>query len=130
MTVKNKSNQSYLRTIALITLLVGTIGSLYFMFVVGRNQKSIILLSLFTTWVMSPFVGLLFITRQRKHLTEKTYSWIYSAMFVLTVVSLTVYSGLLTTAQTKPAFKFLAVPLISWLIILTILFFAKKQKIK
>jgi hypothetical protein len=130
MTEKSKSKQSSLRTTALTTLLVGTIGSLYFMFIAGSNQKSIILFGLFTTWVISPFVGLFLATQLTKHWTEKTHSWFYSAMFVLTFVSLTVYSGVLTTSHTKPAFNFLVVPLLSWLVILTILFFAKKQNMK
>lgn len=130
MIEKNKSEQSSLRTIALITLLVGTIGSLYFMFIAGSNQKSIILIVLFTTWVISPFVGLFLATRLTKKWTAKAHSWFYLAMFVLTVVSLTVYSGVLTTSQTKPAFNFLVVPLLSWMAILIVLFIAKKQNLK
>ncbi len=130
MIEKNKSGQSSLRTIALITLLVGAIGSLCYMFIAGSNQKSIILIVLFTTWVTSPFVGLLLATILTKKWTAKAHSWFYIAMLVLTVVSLTVYSGVLTTSQTKPAFNFLVVPLLSWMAILIVLFIAKKQNLK
>jgi hypothetical protein len=44
---------------ALIGILVGAIGSLGFMFHAGHNQKSVILITLFTAWVLSPFVVLL-----------------------------------------------------------------------
>ena len=130
MTEKNKSKQSYLRTIALTSLFVGAVGSLYFMFVAGSNQKSIILIGLFTLWVLSPFVGLFLVTRLTTQRTKKTYSWFYVAILVLTVVSLTLYSGLLTISQTKLAFKFLVVPLLSWILILIILFIARNKNIK
>jgi hypothetical protein len=50
-------NSTLLRTVALILLVVGAVGSLYFMFNAGRNQKSILLIILFTAWVLSLFAG-------------------------------------------------------------------------
>jgi len=129
MTEKYKSRQSSLQTIAMIILLIGSIGSLYFMFIAGSNQKSIILIGLFTSWVISPFVGLFFASRFTKVYTEKTHSWFYSTMIVLNIVSLIVYSGILATSQTKPAFNFLVVPFLSWLVILIIIFIAKRQNL-
>jgi phosphate/sulfate permease len=85
MTEKIKSKQSSLRTTALTTLLVGTIGSLYFMFKAGSNQKSIILLGLFTSWVISPFVGLILATGLAKHWTKNTNLWLYITMLGMTV---------------------------------------------
>jgi len=130
MTEKNKSKQNSLRTTALTTLLVGTIGSLYFMFKAGSNQKSIILLGLFTSWVISPFIGLILATGFAKRWTKNTNLWLFITMLVMTVVSLTVYSGLLTNSKTKPAFNFLVVPFLSWLVILIVLFIAKRRNLK
>lgn len=126
MTDKNTSGQNILRTTALTIILVGTIGSLYFMLNAGSNQKSILLLGLFTAWVLSPFVGLFVADRLSKRWSDKIHSWLYWTMVILTVVSVTVYSGLLTPSQTRPAFNFLVVPFLSWLVILTILFIAKR----
>jgi len=100
------------------------------MFNAGSNQKSIILLGLFTAWVMSPFVGLFVVFRLTKRWTGKIHASFYSTVFLLTVVSLTIYSGVLTSLQTKPAFNFLVVPFLSWLVILTILFISKRQNLK
>jgi hypothetical protein len=47
----------------MIVAIVGAIGSLYFMFKTGRNQKSILLIVLFTGWVLSPFAGLFLATK-------------------------------------------------------------------
>jgi len=130
MTKNNKSNQNILRATALTTLFVGTIGSIYFMLNVGSNQKSIILIVLFTIWVMSPFVGLFFATRLTKRRTGNLNSRYYLTMIVLSIFSLTAYSGILTPTQTKPAFNFLVVPFLSWLIILSIIFITKRQNLK
>jgi len=48
MTRNKTFDLSYLRTAALIIALVGAVGSLYFMFNPGREQKSVLLLTLFT----------------------------------------------------------------------------------
>ena len=130
MAENNKSNQNILQTTALTTLFAGTIGSLYFMLNAGSNQKSIILVGLFTVWVMSPFVGLFVATRFTKRRTGKVNSLYYLTMFVLSVFSLTAYSGILTPPQTKPAFNFLIVPFLSWLVILTNLFISYRQNLK
>lgn len=130
MADKNTNRQSLLRTTALATLLVGTIGSLYFMFNAGSNQKSILLLGLFTAWVLSPFVGLIVAVRLSKSWTEKILSWLHWTMVILTVVSLTAYSGALTPLNTKPAFTFLVIPFLSWLVILAILLIANRHSRK
>jgi len=130
MAENNKSNQNILQTTALTTLFAGTIGSLYFMLNAGSNQKSIILVGLFTVWVMSPFVGLFVATRFTKRRTGKVNSLYYLTMFVLSIFSLTAYSGILTPPQTKPAFNFLIVPFLSWLVILTNLFISYRQNLK
>jgi FtsH-binding integral membrane protein len=126
MIEKNKFNQNLLRTMALTILLVGSIGSLYFMFNAGSNQKSIVLLGLFTAWVLSPFVGLFVANRIFTHWAVTTRQLIYWLMVALTIVSLIAYSGALTPSNTKPAFIFLVIPFLSWLVILTALLVAKR----
>ena len=130
MNNKNTNRRSLLRTAALTTLLVGAIGSLYFMFKAGSNQKSIILLILFSGWVLSPFVGLTIANRFSKRFTGKTYFWLYWTMIALSVASLIAYSGALIPPGTKPAFIFLVVPFVSWLFILIIFLITKRHSIK
>ena len=130
MTTTATSRQNILRTTSLTTLLVGTIGSLYFMFTAGSHQKSIVLLVLFTAWVLSPFLGLFVVNRLSKPLSAKIHTLIYWTTVLVSVASLTIYSGALPSSQTKPAFNFLVVPFLSWLVLLTLFFIVKRQHLK
>ena len=105
---------------ALIVLLAGATGSLGFMFNAGRNQKSILLIALFTAWVLSPFLALLVADIISKRWTIFTRGTLYFLILFITLGSLVSYSGALSLPGTKPAFKFLIVPLISWLLIVIV----------
>jgi len=126
MTEKKKFNQSFLRTTALIVALVGAVGSLYFMFSAGRKQNSIILLGLFTAWVLSPFVGLFISNKISNRWTVPARRLLYWLIIVLTIGSLVAYSGAFNTPETKNAFIFLIFPLISWFLIVTVFLIARK----
>ncbi len=126
MTEKKNSNQGFLGTIALIAALVGAVGSLYFMFSAGRKQNSIILLGLFTAWVLSPFVGLFISNKISSRWTFPARALLYWLMIILTIGSLVAYSGAFNTPQTKNAFIFLIFPLISWFLIVIVFLIARK----
>jgi hypothetical protein len=128
MTDKTKSRQNLLQTIALTSLLIGAVGSLFFMFKAGSNQKSIILIGLFTAWVLSPFVGLFFANKVPSNWPASKRQLLHYLILGLTIVSLIAYSGLVKLPGTKPAFIFLVHPFVSWLTILTIFFISKKHK--
>jgi hypothetical protein len=130
LTDNNTSKQNLFQTTALTALLVGAIGSLYFMFKAGSNQKSIILIGLFTVWVLSPFVGLFIANKVTSIWTVTTRQLLYWSMLGLAIVSLIAYSGLVTIRDTKPAFIFLAIPFVSWLAILMIFLIARQHKQK
>ena len=119
--MKKSFNLIFLRILALIVMLVGAIGSLGFMFYACRHQNSVILITLFTVWLLSPFAGLLIADKISKRwtvLVRVTLCWL---MLVLTLGSLIIYSGAISPHGTKPAFKFLVVPLISWILIVTVI---------
>ena len=115
-----------MRTIAMTTLSVGTVGSLYFMLNAGSNQKSILLLVLFTAWVLSPFVGLFIANNIFTRWTVTARQLIFWLILFLTIVSLFAYSGTLIPPETKPAFIFLVIPLASWFLIITIFLIARQ----
>lgn len=96
------------------------------MFNSGRNQKSILLIVLFTGWVLSPFIGLFIADMISKRWLSKTRLTIHWLIILIALASLVFYSGALNVPGTKPAFKFLIVPLISWVLIL--LFVPIKRK--
>jgi len=111
----------YLRVIALTVLLIGVIGSLGMVLNAGRNNNSILLPVLFTTWALSPFVALLIANMISKRWPVYTQSTLYYLMLVVTLISLIGYSGAFSSPDTKPAFKFLVFPLISWLLIVIVI---------
>ena len=126
MTDKKTPNKIFLQTTALMVVLVGAAGSLYFMFSAGHEQKSIILLGLFTAWVLSPFVGLLISNKISNRWTALARALVYWLKIVLAIGSLVAYSGAFNTPETKNAFIFLIFPMISWLFIVTIFLIARK----
>ena len=126
MTDKKTPNKIFLQTTALMVVLVGAAGSLYFMFSAGHEQKSIILLGLFTAWIISPFVGLLISNKISNRWTALARALVYWLKIVLAIGSLVAYSGAFNTPETKNAFIFLIFPMISWLFIVTIFLIARK----
>lgn len=126
MLADRTSNQSVLRRIALTITVLGAAGSLVFMFHAGRSQKSVILIALFTVWVLSPFIGLFIVnkisTRWPANL-RVLYCWF---MIILTIGSLFAYTGKLMGQNTKAAFIFLVAPLASWLLIVIFFLIARR----
>jgi hypothetical protein len=119
-------NTTFLRTVALILVSVGAVGSLYFMFNASRNQNSILLITLFTVWILSPFVGLFLADKFSNRWTVTVRASLYWLMIILTIVSLVAYSGALNTPKTKNAFVFLIIPLISWLLMTMVILTARR----
>jgi len=127
MPMKKLTGHNLLHTIALVALFAGAIGSLFLMFAAGHNQKSILLIVLFTGWVLSPFMGLFIAEMISKRWLPKTRLAIFWLIIFIALASLIFYSGALNVPGTKPAFKFLIVPLISWILILIIVPIKRKR---
>ena len=126
MTEKNTFNINFLRTVALTAVAAGAIGSLYCMFNAARNQNSILLIALFTAWVLSPFAGIIFTNKIFNPRAGYARTSLYWLMIILTIVSLVGYSGAFNTPKTKNAFVFLVIPFFSWLLITISILIARK----
>jgi hypothetical protein len=109
------------RKIALFMMLAGAVGSLYFVLRAGQRNHSILLVLLFIFWVLSPFMALMVASVVSNRWSAITRSALYLLIFILPVGSIIVYSGALTIEGTRPAFKFLIGPLVSWLLIAVVL---------
>jgi len=112
---------SLLRTISVVFLLAGAVGSLALTLLAGQQNNSFILVGLFVCWVLSPYFALLVATIVYKNKPALTQSTINYLMLFLSIVSLVSYSGVLSFPGMKPAFIFLIVPLISWLLLVTVI---------
>ncbi len=114
--MKKSSSFSLLRTIALVLLLIGSIGSFYLTLREGRNDKSVLEIFLFLVWVISPFLALFIASSISKKWADSTRVAVYILMLVITPFSLISYSGALKLPGISPAFVFLIVPPLTWLL--------------
>ena len=107
-----------LRSVAGLGLLAGAAGSLGFMFHVGRHQPSFVVLALFTGWVLAPFLALFWAHIVAKRWPTATRITLAAVMLVVTLGSLGLYEDVaFGPPRPQPAFRFLWVPLASWLVI-------------
>jgi hypothetical protein len=75
------------------------------------------LLGLFVIWDLSPFVALLLADMLSKRWSVITRATLHIVMLVLALSSLALYGDVVLRPRPQPAFMFLVVPLISWLLI-------------
>ena len=106
-----------MRNAALVALLIGAAGSLGFMFYVGRRNRSVVLVALFTVWVLSPFVALAWGLVVALRWQAFPRALVYGLALVLALGSAAFYARVaLGPPRAQPAFTFLVVPLASWLV--------------
>ena len=93
------------------------LGSLALMFYAGRRQESIVLIAMFTIWVLSPFVGLAWSDLRSKQWPIRTRATLYPTMLVLPLGSLGIYGAdALWRLKPQASFVFLVVPPVTWLL--------------
>lgn len=106
-----------LRTVALLGLATGAVGSIVLMLRVGgRNQP--VLLVLFTGWVLSPFAALALADWRSTGWSATRRTALYAVVLIVALGSLSVYGGIIPMpADSRPAARYLMVPLAAWLLI-------------
>ena len=119
--MKNNLSHSQLRTFAVVIVLIGAVVSLGLTLYVGQNNQSILLIVLFSVWVLSPFTALLVANSISTRWLVRTRLTLYRLMLVISFGSLVSYCFTLNPAITKHAVIFLIVPLISWLLLVIII---------
>ena len=115
--MKNIFSIKQLRIVSFLMLFLGVIGSLGLVLHTGQNNKSVLLIMLFSVWALSPFIALLAANLKSKHWSNLISITLYCLIIVLAIGSLLCYSGVISFVGTKTAFVFLVVPLISWFLI-------------
>lgn len=110
----------------MIAVVAGAGGSLGVMFRAGRHQKSLVLILLFTVWVLSPFVGFVLANVVSKRWSTPARATLSVVMLVITMASLAIYGAVAFEYTTlKVGFVFLVVPLASLVIIAIVVTVAK-----
>ena len=113
-----------LRTTALMAAAIGGAGSVAFLLLAGqRNSELILLVSLFSIWVLSPFIVLASAILKSERFTETVQSTLYVLTIVIALTSLAIYGRVI---DVKPegspnTFLFVAVPPVSWIVIAIVL---------
>ena len=111
----------FLRTVALVAAAVGGVGSAGLTLFVGQHNPSRFLLVLFTIWVLAPFVALLLTNLVSQHWPVITRLTLYCLTLVLTLVTLAAYGNVAwKPPEGQAAFSFVVFPLVSWLLIVTV----------
>jgi hypothetical protein len=105
-----------IRIVSFFIVSAGAIVSLGFVLHAGQNNKSVMLVSLFIIWVLSPFLGLFIANIISTKWPFSVRIALCTFIILISGGSLLFYSGVIP-AGTKQAFKFLVIPLISWILI-------------
>src|SRR6185312_13881034 len=114
--------RSATRIVSRIAACVGAVGTLVFVLTVGRHNRSLVLVTLFILWDLSPFAALLALLRERKQASPGVSTALCVVTLLLSAATLVVYGDVaLGPPRATPAFAFLAVPAVSWLILVVLL---------
>jgi hypothetical protein len=105
-----------LHAVALTAVVFGAGGSVGLMLLVGHRNPSRLLIALFVIWDLSPFVALVLADMVSKRWSAITRAALYGVMLILTLASLAFYADVALRPRSQPAFRFLVVPLGSWLL--------------
>lgn len=106
-----------LQPIANAAMIVGAAISLGCTFWVGQHNRSVVLVALFTAWVASPFLGLLWARRVVAWSGYAARAMVYGLIFLVAIGS-PVFYGLSAFGMhwSRPALPFLAAPMAAWLL--------------
>jgi len=110
-------SSSGLRTVARLALAAGAAGSVLLMMRAGARQRSIVLVLLFTGWVLSPFLALALANVRAAAWQPVTRTALYGAMLGVSFISLSVYTLHALIPGMKSGFIYLVVPGACWVLI-------------
>jgi hypothetical protein len=111
-----------LRRVALVAVIVGGLASEVLMLLTGTRQRPVLIIILFTGWVLAPFVATALASFISKRWSVITQGTLYVLMLILTVASLAIYvNDFLHPPKSTAAFVWVAVPMVSGLVILVVL---------
>lgn len=105
------------RAFARLALLAGAAGSLALMLRAAARQRSIVLILLFTGWVLSPFIVLSLANLRAAGWAPRTRRALDAAMIGVSGLCLAVYGYNAAARSMKAGFVYLVVPAGAWVVI-------------
>ena len=112
-----------LRSVALVLVVVAAIVSFGLTLHVGQYRLSVLML-LFAAWDLSPFAGLFVAGIVSKQWRIPMRAALYAVMLFVAGESVVVYGRVVLKRPAQPAFAFLMVPLVSWVLLIVVLLIA------
>ena len=101
-------------TVTLATI-IGAVGGLVSMLIVGHGQQSVLLLVMFATWVLSPFVALALVHARAKAWPSPSRTMVQYVAILISLGALARYAYVIVRPlRSQPASTFLIVPFVSW----------------
>jgi hypothetical protein len=119
---RDERSARLLNIVSKVATVVSAIGSVTLLLYMGRRNKSIVLMVLFSIWVLAPFVGSLLLNAliaKRGSAIERTA--LHVAMLILAVASLALYADtVLRPPISQPVFRFVLFPVVSCVLIIIV----------
>jgi len=102
---------------ARVALPAGAAGSLLLMLRAGARQRSVVLILLFTGWVLAPFLALALASLRAAQWPPRVRTALHAAMIAVPALCLAIYGMHAVRGQMKPGFVYLVVPAAAWVLI-------------
>lgn len=116
------TNTNVLRRAALIAVIAGSGGSLMLLLRAGQRNNSRLLLALMASWVLSPFVALLWAWVVSKRWSVLSRTALYGVMMAVALGSLALYTYFaFRPPKAQPASVYILIPPASWLLAIIVL---------
>ena len=110
---------------ARLATILGAVGGLVSMFIVGHRQRSVLLMVLFATWVVSPFVALALVRARASAWPPPSRRITQYAAMLISIGALATYMYVIVRPlKSQPASTFLIVPFVSWVAVVVVAAFA------
>jgi hypothetical protein len=118
----NEGSARLLRIASKVATVVSAIGSVALLLYMGRRNKSIVLMVLFSIWVLAPFVeSLLLNALITKRGSAVAQTALHVAMLIIAVASLALYAEtVLRPPVSQPVFRFVLLPVVSNVLIIIV----------
>ena len=117
----DRTRGSALDPTARLAMIVGATGGLVSMFIVGHRQRSVLLIVLFATWVLSPFVALALVQARAKGWPSTSRTMVRYAAILISLGTLATYVYVIVRPlKSQPASTFLIVPFVSWVAVVVV----------
>ena len=115
---ESEARKSARTAIVTAVIAVAATGSLASVFVVGNRQRSVLLMTMFIVWVLSPYVGLWLANVRVRDGTPAARRALEYATILISLAALGRYLWVLVRPLAhQPASTFLLVPFVSWIAI-------------